>query len=63
MPVYEYQCDKCKEVVEVLQKISDEPLTTCEKCGGELKKGFNSMNFHLYGSGFYSTDNKRKYLK
>ena len=34
MPVYEYQCEKCKEVVEVLQKVSDEPLTECEKCGG-----------------------------
>ena len=63
MPVYEYQCEKCKEVVEVLQKISDDPLTKCEKCGGKIEKLFNQMNFHLYGSGFYSTDNKRKYLK
>ena len=29
MPVYEYQCEKCKDVVEVLQKVSDEPLTEC----------------------------------
>ena len=63
MPVYEYQCEKCKEIVEVLQKVSDDPLTECEKCGGKIEKLFNSMNFHLYGSGFYSTDNKRKYLK
>ena len=63
MPVYEYQCEKCKEVVEVLQKVSDDPLTECEKCGGKIEKLFNQMNFHLYGPGFYSTDNKRKYLK
>lgn len=63
MPVYEYQCEKCKDIVEVLQKISDDPLEKCEKCDGKLSKQFNQMNFHLYGSGFYSTDNKRKYLK
>lgn len=63
MPVYEYQCEKCKEIVEVLQKVNDDPLNKCEKCGGTLAKQFNQMNFHLYGPGFYSTDNKRKYLK
>jgi putative FmdB family regulatory protein len=63
MPVYEYQCEKCKDIVEVLQKVSDEPMSKCEKCGGTLSKQFNQMNFHLYGPGFYSTDNKRKYLK
>jgi putative FmdB family regulatory protein len=63
MPIYEYQCEKCKEVVEVLQKVSDDEMTECEKCGGKLGKLFNQMNFHLYGPGFYSTDNKRKYLK
>ena len=63
MPVYEYQCQKCKKVFEFLQKISDEPLTQCEECEGKLEKSFNSMNFHLYGPGFHVTDNKRKYLK
>ena len=63
MPIYEYQCEKCKDIVEVLQKVSDDPVEACEKCGGKLSKQFNSMNFHLYGPGFYSTDNKRKYLK
>jgi len=63
MPVYEYQCEKCKDVVEVLQKVSEDAVEVCDKCGGKLSKQFNSMNFHLYGSGFYSTDNKRKYLK
>ncbi len=63
MPVYEYQCQKCKKVFEFLQKINDEPLTQCEECEGKLEKSFNSMNFHLYGPGFHITDNKRKYLK
>ncbi len=63
MPVYEYQCEKCKDIVEVLQKVSEDPVEVCEKCVGKLSKQFNSMNFHLYGPGFYSTDNKRKYLK
>ena len=63
MPVYEYQCQKCKKVFEFLQKISDEPLTQCEECEGKLEKSFNSMSFHLYGPGFHVTDNKRKYLK
>ncbi|PIQ98744.1 MAG: FmdB family transcriptional regulator [Nitrospinae bacterium CG11_big_fil_rev_8_21_14_0_20_45_15] len=63
MPVYEYQCEKCKETFEYLQKVSDPALETCEKCGGKISKAFTSMNFHLYGPGFYSTDNKKKYLK
>ena len=63
MPFYDYQCEKCKETFEVLQKVSDEPLTECEKCKGPLQKVMNSMTFHLYGPGFHSTDNKRKYLK
>ncbi|HAK37525.1 MAG TPA: FmdB family transcriptional regulator, partial [Nitrospina sp.] len=56
-------CEKCKETFEVLQKVSDEPLTKCEKCEGPIQKVINNMTFHLYGPGFYSTDNKRKYLK
>ena len=63
MPFYDYQCEKCKETFEVLQKISDEPLEKCEKCDGPIQKVWNSMTFHLHGPGFYSTDNKRKYLK
>ena len=63
MPFYDYQCEKCKETFEVLQKVSDEPLTECEKCEGPLHKVIHNMTFHLYGPGFHSTDNKRKYLK
>lgn len=63
MPIYEYECEKCKQQIEVLQKADDPPVETCEKCGGALQKTIPNSNFHLYGSGFYSTDNKRKYLK
>ena len=63
MPIYEYQCEKCKDCVEVLQKASEEPVKTCEKCGGNLGKLVTNSTFHLYGSGFHVTDNKRKYLK
>ena len=38
MPIYEYQCKKCKDCVEVLQKADDEPREKCEKCGGVLVK-------------------------
>jgi len=63
MPIYEYECEKCKEHSEALQKFSDPPLETCEKCGGKLMKCVTNSTFHLYGPGFHSTDNKRKYLK
>ncbi len=70
MPFYDYECETCKETFEVLQGVNDEPLKKCnkdicpkEKEGGILHKVVTNMNFHLYGSGFYSTDNKRKYLK
>ncbi len=63
MPIYEYQCKKCKDCVEVLQKADDEPREKCEKCGGVLVKLVTNNTFHLYGAGFHITDNKRKYLK
>jgi len=57
MPIYEYRCDECDSVFEVIQKFSDEPLKTCEKCGAtNLKKLVSSSAFHLKGSGWYATD-------
>ncbi|UCH46355.1 MAG: zinc ribbon domain-containing protein, partial [Nitrospiraceae bacterium] len=38
MPVYEYKCKSCNEEFEIMQKITDDPLTVCSSCGGELKK-------------------------
>ncbi len=56
MPIYEYQCAACGQVVERWQKISDAPLTECAACGGSLHKLISSCAFHLKGSGWYVTD-------
>lgn len=56
MPIYEYQCAACGQVVERWQKISDSPLAECPACGGSLHKIISSCAFHLKGSGWYVTD-------
>jgi putative FmdB family regulatory protein len=56
MPIYEYQCAACGRVVEKWQKISEEPLTTCPNCGGELSKLISNCSFQLKGGGWYVTD-------
>ena len=56
MPIYEYQCDKCGASFEVMQKMSDDPLTECDKCGGTLRKVLHPVAIHFKGSGFYTTD-------
>ena len=61
MPIYEYQCKDCEHVFDVLQKISDEPLTYCPECGKpELRKLLSAPNFRLKGGGWYETDFKDK---
>ena len=56
MPLYEYQCAKCGEKIEVIRSFSDPPLVVCPNCGGELKKLLSSPAFQFKGSGFYLTD-------
>ena len=56
MPIYEYECTKCSKHFEIMQKISDDTLTSCRKCGGELKKLITNTSFVLKGSGWYVTD-------
>lgn len=56
MPIYEYRCMECREQFEVSQRITDEPLTVCSSCGGELKKLITNTSFVLKGSGWYVTD-------
>lgn len=59
MPIYEYQCQSCHKELEVLQKISDEPLLQCPQCGeASLKKKISAAAFRLKGSGWYETDFK-----
>ena len=59
MPIYEYKCEN-DHVVEVIQKITDEPLTQCEECGAPAARVLYSPAVHFKGSGFYNTDYGRK---
>lgn len=56
MPIYEYQCDQCGKMEEVIQKFSDKPLTKCKHCSGKLHKLISQSAFHLKGTGWYVTD-------
>jgi putative FmdB family regulatory protein len=59
MPFYEYECQACKFYTEVMQKISDAPLTKCPSCGKRrLKKLVSAPVFRLKGGGWYETDFK-----
>jgi len=59
MPFYEYECSKCGHHEEVLQQITDKPLTKCPKCGKSgLRKLMSAPVFRLKGSGWYETDFK-----
>lgn len=58
MPTYEYECQKCHQRIEVVQKFADAPLTTCEHCGGDLKKVFSAVGIVFKGSGFYKNDSR-----
>ncbi len=56
MPIYEYRCDDCGALYEVFQKMSDDPLETCERCGARVRKVLHPVAVHFKGSGFYTTD-------
>ncbi len=57
MPIYAYQCTECRHEVEVLQKISDAPLSECPSCHrSSLVKQVTAAGFQLKGSGWYVTD-------
>ncbi len=59
MPFYEYECRSCKYYVEVMQKITDAPLTKCPSCGKKtLTKLISAPVFRLKGGGWYETDFK-----
>ncbi len=59
MPIYEYRCKNCSHDLEILQKISDSPLTDCTNCGkNTLEKVISSTQFQLKGTGWYVTDFK-----
>jgi len=58
MPTYEYRCKDCGEHLEVVQAFSDDPLTECPACQGQLKKVFHSVGIAFKGSGFYKNDSR-----
>ncbi len=60
MPVYEYACTSCGERTEARQSFDDLPLEECPHCGGRLRKLYSPVGIVFKGSGFYSTDTKKK---
>ena len=59
MPIYEYKCLKCHTEFEVMQKMSDAPLTDCPSCGkSAFAKQLSAAGFQLKGNGYYVTDFK-----
>ena len=59
MPIYEYKCEN-DHVFDVMQKMSEDPLTTCIECGAPVRKVLQPVGISFKGSGFYSTDYNSK---
>jgi putative FmdB family regulatory protein len=59
VPIYEYKCEN-GHVFDVMQKMSDEPLTKCQDCGAPAVRVLHSPAVHFKGSGFYNTDYGKK---
>ena len=61
MPTYDYECQKCKDIFEVFQSMTDKRLEKCPKCGGKVKRLIGGGAGIIFkGSGFYETDYKKK---
>jgi putative FmdB family regulatory protein len=60
MPLYEYQCEACGHRFEVIQKFSDPPVETCQRCHGAVRKLLSSPAIQFKGSGWYITDYAKK---
>ena len=60
MPLYEYKCDNCGEVFELIQRFSDAPLHVHAKCGGPVHRLISAPALHFKGSGWYITDYAKK---
>jgi|YNPNPStandDraft_1061719.scaffolds.fasta_scaffold51797_1 putative FmdB family regulatory protein len=56
MPLYEYRCRRCRSRLEMLQRVNEQPLKTCPKCGGELERLVSPAAIRFKGSGWYVTD-------
>ena len=55
MPIYEYRCEN-GHLFEVMQKITEDPVTQCPECGAQVQRVFHPIAVHFKGSGFYNTD-------
>jgi putative FmdB family regulatory protein len=55
MPIYEYRCEN-GHLFEVMQKITEDPVTVCPTCGASVQRVFHPVAVHFKGSGFYNTD-------
>jgi putative FmdB family regulatory protein len=55
MPTYEYRCDN-DHLFEVMQRMTDDPLSACTTCGAPVQRVFHPVAVHFKGSGFYNTD-------
>lgn len=58
MPTYQYACAACGHQVEAVQAFTDEPLTVCPECDGQLRKVFSAVGVVFKGSGFYRNDSR-----
>ena len=56
MPTYEYRCKGCAREFEIFQSFQDDALTTCDECGGALRKLFGNVGISFKGDGFYKND-------
>jgi putative FmdB family regulatory protein len=59
MPIYEYRCER-GHTFEVMQRMTDDPLTSCSTCDAPVQRVFHPVAVHFKGSGFYTTDYGRK---
>jgi putative FmdB family regulatory protein len=60
LPTYEYKCGDCGHRFEVFQRMTDDPVSVCEDCGGDVQRILFPVAVHFKGSGFYTTDYARK---
>lgn len=58
MPTYDYQCRSCGHTIEVIHSMSEDGPTTCEVCGGQLRRVLYPAGIIFKGSGFYKTDSR-----
>lgn len=56
MPIYEYVCDSCGHKFDIIQKMSDSSIQTCDNCGKKAKRVISQTSFMLKGTGWYTTD-------